>query len=250
MKLTALFSIGLIAGTMALGANEKYESAGFSAEIGGSGVIHNLKFAGIPLAKEILITGSYQIPQGEEKYDTRFFQSWDYTNKAQFKREGSKLIITVDSMFSNKKLKDAANYKINCVMEPEKITFSCEVTQKTDLQSDFYIFKTNMLMAPSLFGHGVKVITGDGQEEFKVLPETYNSKFRLRGKSVALSTEKGILTLSGGKDVSFDYMDSRMWGGDDFSFTVNPFAKWTPKPVTHPAGTVWKWDYTLTFKPE
>lgn len=250
MKLVSLLTIAALAGTVSLSAAEKYESPGFSAEIGGSGEIRHLKFAGMPLADSIGITGSYELPPGTEKYDSRFFQAWDYSNKAQFKREGTKLAVTVDSTFSNTKLKNAAAYKVVCTLEPEKITFSCEVTQKTALQSSLRIFSSHMLMPPSLFGRGVKVLTRNGQEEFKVLPETYNPKFRLDGRSFSLSTEKGILTLSGGKDVTFSFMDSRMWGGKGFSLIANPFGKWTPKPVTHPAGTVWKWDYTLTFQPE
>ncbi len=250
MKLVSLLTIAALAGTVSLSAAEKYESPGFSAEIGGNGEIRHLKFAGMPLADPHGITGSYELPPGTEKYDSRFFQAWDYSNKAQFKREGMKLAVTVDSTFSNTKLKDAAAYKVVCTLEPEKITFSCEVTQKTALQSSLRIFSSHMLMPPSLFGRGVKVLTRNGQEEFKVLPETYNPKFRLDGRSFSLSTEKGILTLSGGKDVTFSFMDSRMWGGKGFSLIANPFGKWTPKPVTHPAGTAWKWDYTLTFQPE
>ena len=140
MKLISLLTIAALAGTMPLFAAEKYESSGFSAEIGGSGVIRNLKFAGMPLATSIGINGQYELPPGTEKYDSRFFQAWDYSNKAQFKREGAKLTVTVDSTFSNTKLKDAAAYKMVCVLEPEKIKISCEVTQKTALQTTLRLF--------------------------------------------------------------------------------------------------------------
>lgn len=242
-----LLLAGICMGALALGAAEKYQSPGFSADIDGNGAINRLSYQGMPLIDSIGIVGEYSIPEGTEKHDARFFQVWDYSNKAQFKRDGSKLTVTVDSTLSNQKMKDAANYKMTCVLEPEKLSFSYEVIQKADLQTTFRLFKTHLIMVPSLFGRGIKAITGNGQEEFKVLPEAYNPKFRLAGKSLFLSTEKGVLALTGGKDVTFDYMDSRMWGGKDFSIIANPFGKWTPKPVMHPAGTVWKWDFSIAM---
>lgn len=228
---------------------EVYQSSGFSAEIGANGVIRNLRFQGMMLAKEIMLNGEYQIPKGSEKYDTRFFQTWDYSKKAIFKRDGEKLSFTVKSSLSNKKLKDAAEYQIVCSIEPNRISIQSEVTQKIDLQTQLRLFQSNVVMPASLFGRGVQVIH-KGQEEFKVLPEIYNPKFRLGGDSLRISTEKGILTFSGGKEITFSYMDSRMWGGKDFTIIVNPPAKWTAKPVIHPVGTVWKWDFTMTFQPE
>ncbi len=228
---------------------EVYRSPGFSAEIGTNGVIRNLRFKDMPLAKEIMLNGEYQIPKGVEKHDARFFQTWDYSKKAVFKRDGEKLSFSVKSTLSNKKFKDAADYQVVCVMEPNRISIQSEVTQKIDLQTQLRLFQTHIVMPASLFGRGVQVIR-KGQEEFKVLPETYNPKFRLGGDSLRISTEKGILAFSGGKEITFSYMDSRMWGGKDFTLIVNPPAKWTAKPVTHPAGTVWKWDFTMTFQPE
>lgn len=245
-----LFLITFCSIVLGLSAHaEVYRSPGFSAEIGANGVIRNLRFKEMSLAKEIILNGTYKIPEGMEKHDARFFQTWDFSKKAVFKRDGEKLSFTVKSTLSNKKFKDAADYQVVCVMEPNRISIQSEVTQKIDLQTHLRLFQTNVVMPASLFGRGVQVIRR-GQEEFKVLPETYNSKFRLDGDSLRISTEKGILAFSGGKEISFSYMDSRMWGGKDFTILVNPPAKWTAKPVTHPAGTVWKWEFTLTFQPE
>lgn len=159
---------------------EVYRSPGFSAEIGTNGVIRNLRFKDMPLAKEIMLNGEYQIPKGVEKHDARFFQTWDYSKKAVFKRDGEKLSFTVKSTLSNKKFKDAADYQVVCVMEPNRISIQSEVTQKIDLQTQLRLFQTHIVMPASLFGRGVQVIR-KGQEEFKVLPETYNPKFRLGG---------------------------------------------------------------------
>ncbi len=243
-------AMGLFAGVLMLGAAEKYESAGFSAEIKGNGVITDLKYAGMPLAKELTIAGGYRIPAGMEKHDARFFQSWDYSNRAKYERKDNRLIVTVNSTLSSKKFKDAIKYQYICTFEPGKITITNELTQNVALSTDYNMFATQMIMPASLFGRGVKVLTGNGQEEFKVLPESYNPKFRLDGKSLAISTEKGVLSILPGKDDTFRYMDTRTWGGKDFIIQLVPPAKWTPKPVVHPAGTVWKWSYVLSFAPE
>lgn len=245
-----LFLTGLC--TMVLGVcsyAEVYQSPGFSAKIGENGLIQDIRYQGVPLINAVNLMGSYKIPEKMEKHDARFFQTWDFSKKAVFKRDGEKLSFTVKSTLSNKKFKDAADYQVVCVMEPNRISIHSKVTQKIDLLTHYRLFQTNVVMPASLFGRGVQVIR-KGQEEFKVLPETYNPKFRLEGDSLRISTEKGILAFSGGKEITFSYMDSRMWGGNDFTLIVNPPAKWTAKPVTHPAGTVWKWDFTMTFQPE
>ena len=250
MKKKKTVACFLLMAACVLGTAEQYRSAGFSADIGSNGIIRNLQYAGQPLAKSIGLVGTYRIPKEMKKHDARLFQAWDFSDKAQFQRDGDTLTITVDSMLGNKEINDAANYKIHYVLKPNELACSCEVTQKVDLLSDFHLFNTDISMPPSLFGRGVKVLTGNDQQEFQVLPETFNPKFRLGGKQISLSTEKGILTFTGDKDVRFNYTDSRQWGGTDFMIIVNPFAKWTPKPVLHPAGTVWKWSFTLAFTPE
>jgi hypothetical protein len=248
MKKTAV--VLWIAAACSLGAAERYQSAGFSAEITANGVIRNLEYAGQPLASSISLTGEYKIPEGAEKYDARFFQTTDYSGKAKFQRDAETLTVSIDSTLDNKGLKDAASYRVNCVMKPNEIVFSCEVVQKVELLSDYHIFKTHIQMPGSLFGRGARVLTSNDQEEFKVLPETYEPKFRLNGKEFSLSTGKGVLAFTGDPEVRFGFMDSRTWGGNDFTIVATPFAKWTPKPVAHPAGTVWKWNFKLTFTPD
>lgn len=246
-KIAAVLSI---AAACVLGAAERFESAGFSAEISENGMIRKLEYAGQPLASSIFLTGEYKLPEGAEKYDARLFQTMDYSGKAQFRRDGETLTVSIDSTLGNKGLKDAANYRVTCVLTPGEIAFSCEVVQKTELLTDYHIFKTHITMTPNLFGRGGKVLTGNDQEEFKVLPETYEPKFRLNGKELSISTGKGVLAFTGDPEVRFGFMDSRQWGGKDFTIVVTPFAKWTPKPVAHPAGTVWKWKFKLTFTPD
>lgn len=248
MKKTAV--VLLIAAACSLGAAERYQSAGFSAEITENGVVRNLGYAGQPLVNSISLTGEYKLPAGAEKYDARFFQAGDYSGKAQFRRDGETLTVSIDSTLGNKGVKDAANYRVTCVFTPGEIAFSCEAVQKVELLSDFHIFKTHIQMPGSLFGRGAKVLNANNQEEFKVLPETYEPKFRLNGKELSISTGKGVLAFTGDPEVRFGYMDSRQWGGKDFTIIVTPFAKWTPKPVAHPAGTVWKWSFKLTFTPD
>lgn len=231
-------------------AAESYRSAGFSAEIGSNGVIRNLQYAGKALASSISLAGEYAVPEGTEKHDARFFQAWDYANRAEFQRDGETLTVTVDSTLGNKMYKDAAAYRVKCVLTPNEITVSSEVTQRMDLLTNYHMFKTYIVMEPALFGRGIRVMTENDGEEFKVLPESYDSKFRLRGRELTLAADGGLLRFAGDADVRFLFMDSRQWGGKDFTIVVTPFGKWTPKPVLHPAGTVWKWAFRLTFASE
>ena len=45
-------------------------------------------------------------------------------------------------------------------------------------------------------------------------------------------------------------MDPRAWGGKNFIFRIHPKKEWSSKLVAYPAGTVWKWDFTLSCAPE
>jgi len=230
---------------------ENYQSQGFTAQITNNGTIQNLAYAGKPLAANITLTGSYYVPAGMEKHDARFFQSWDYAGRAKFNRDGEKLTVTMESTLSSKVFKNAVDYKMICTMEPAKITLRYEVTSKVELSSDYRLFMTHIFMTPELFGRGMRVLQTNGQEEFMVIPETYNAKFRVPDSpEIGISTGKITLGLKGGEGTTFSYMDCRSWGGKDFVLIANPPGKWTPKPVAHPAGSQWKWEFTITAIPD
>ena len=121
-----LFLTGLC--TMLLGVcsyAEVYQSPGFSAKIGENGFIQDIRYQGVPLINAVNLMGNYKIPEKMEKHDARFFQTWDFSKKAVFKRDGEKLSFTVKSTLSNKKFKDAADYQVVCVMEPTTEAFFC-----------------------------------------------------------------------------------------------------------------------------
>lgn len=231
-------------------AAETYISDGFSAKITNSGMIENLKYKDQLLCKTIQLNGSYQIPAGAQKYDARFFQAWDYTGKAICKRNGGTMTVTIDSKLGNKVLKDAVDYKVETVFTPNKITIKSSAKINVPLLTNYCLFQTIMNMPPSFFGRGVKCVSKMNQERFEVLPETYSKAFKLNGKSIALSTGKGTFSIVCGKNDSFSFMDSRMWGGKDFSLMISGPAKWTPKAVEHPAGSTYSWEFTLAFEPE
>lgn len=238
-----------VCGAGALAA-ETYTSDGFSARITNSGMIENLRYREQLLCKLIQLNGSYRLPPDVQKYDARFFQSWDGSGKAVCKRDGDTMMVTIDSKLGNKVLKDAADYKVEAMLTPNRITVRTSVKLNVPLQTTFNLFQTIMNMPPAFFGRGVKCTDGSAPERFEILPETYNKAFRLKGDSIAVSTGKGVFLVAGGKGVTVNFMDSRMWGGKDFSFTVAGPAKWTPKAVEHPAGSTFSWEFTLSFEPE
>ena len=238
---------GMTAAVLSLGAAEKYESKGFTAEFTPSGILSNLSYAGVPLSNSVALVGEYQKTKEEPKYDSHFYQTWDYSAKALFRREGDAMTVTVSSSLSNDRKKNGVNYKIEYVLKPDLITASYEIRQNTVLHTQLNIFDAQVAMLPAYFGRGVKTIALNGQESLTLLPGTYNPKFRLQGKSVTLSTGKGVLmTLSAGKDALIEYMDPRGWGGKNFIFRIHPKTEWTAKPVAYPAGKVWKWEFTIS----
>ena len=238
----------LIAGTGLFA--ESYTSDGFSAEISKNGMLMNLKYKGQLLCNQIQINGGYHLPKDAKKYDARFFQGWDYTGQAVCKREGTTMTATIESKLGNTVLKDAADYKVEMTLTPKKITVKSSVKLNVPLLTNYTLFQSILSMPPALFGRGVKCVTDKGQERFEVLPETFNKAFQLKGRSIALSTGKGTFILSAAKEECIDFMDSRMWGGKDFSFYITPPAKWTEKDVEYPAGTTYQWEFSLSFEPE
>ena len=229
---------------------ENYTSDGFSAEISKNGMLMNLKYKGQLLCNQVQINGSYHLPKDAKKYDARFFQGWDYTGQAVCKSEGTTMTVTTESKLGNTVLKDAVDYKIEMTLTPNKITVKNFIKQNVPLLTDYSLFQSVLSMPPALFGRGAKCVTKMGQERFEVLPETYNKAFQLNGKSIAISTGKGVFTLAGAKEETISFMDSRAWGGKDFSFYITPPAKWTPKDVEYPAGSTYQWEFTLSFEPE
>lgn len=229
---------------------ETYTSDGFSAEISKNGMLMNLKYKDQLLCNQVQINGSYHLPKDAKKYDARFFQGWDYTGQAVCKKEGTTMTVTTESKLGNSVLKDAVDYKMEMTLTSNKITVKSFIKQNVPLLTDFGIFQTVLSMPPALFGRGVKCVTKMGQERFEVLPATYNKAFQLNGKSIAISTGKGVFTFAGTKEETISFIDSRAWGGKDFSFYIAPPAKWTPKDVEHPAGSTYQWEFTLSFEPE
>ena len=106
-----------VCGAGALAA-ETYTSDGFSARITNSGMIENLRYREQLLCKLIQLNGSYRLPPDAQKYDARFFQSWDGSGKAVCKRDGDTMMVTIDSKLGNKVLKDAADYKVEAMLTP------------------------------------------------------------------------------------------------------------------------------------
>ena len=250
MKTKSVFAFCALLGALSLVAGEKFESGGFSAEFNGSGVMTKLGYAGMPISNNISLVGEYQCFPDEKKHGTFFRQDWDYGNTAKFRREGDSLVMTNESVLGNEVKKAAVSYKVRCVVNAEKICFIYEVKLNTALQTQCRIFEAQVAMLPGFFGRGAKSVSVDGQESYKIIPEAFNPKFNMGGATLGLSTEKGILTLSGGKDVTMSYVDPRGWGGKNFIFSASPVACWTPEPVVYPVGTVWKWDFSLAFRPK
>lgn len=227
-----------------------YASGGFTARISRNGQILDLRYQGQPLCSSLQIQGSYSLPEGAARYDARFFQNWDYSGVARISQDGEVMTVTTDSTLGNSVLKAAADYTLESVLAPQKITVRTTVKLKVPLRAHSRIFQTMMVMPPELFGRGVKCTGISAPERFEVIPATYNKDFRLKGNAVAISTPKGILTVDGGKEAVIEFMDSRMWGGNDFSLMPGAAVKWTPEAVEYPAGTAFAWEFTLGFEPE
>lgn len=242
---------GIVFAAACLAAAENYESKGFSVQFSPSGIIRNLSYAGVPLSNSISLVGEYKRTREEPKYDSHFYQTWDYAGKAVFQKNGDAMTVTVNSTLSNAGKKNGVAYSIRYDLTPNRITGSFEVRQNTVLHTQKDIFDAQIAMLPSYFGRGVKAVAADGQESLSLIPGTFNPKYRLQGTSITLSTGKGVLlTLSAGKDTFIDYMDPRAWGGKNFIFRIHPKKEWSSKLVAYPAGTVWKWDFTLSCAPE
>lgn len=230
---------------------EVYQSKGFAARLAGNGVIRDVTYGGAPLMSCVSLIGNYSVAPGSEKHDPRFFQQWDESNAAQFRRDGDILTMTIESQLSNKVLKNAANYRVTCVFEPDKITLTYEVTGNVELWSDYRLFGTQMMMSPELFGRGLRQKSRNNQEDFKVIPQAYNAKFTVpESVELGISTGKVILSLTGGEGTTFSFLDCRAWGAADFALIASPPGKWTPQPVAHPAESTWVWSYTITATAE
>lgn len=249
MFIKKLISLLIFTGIASLNAGEKFESSGFSAEIGKTGIIRQLSWNGVPLAQKISLVGEYERQADEKKYDAHFYHEWDNTGSAQFQREGESLIISNKSQIGNSAFKDGISYTIRCVMEPSKISYDCELLQNVPLKTHLTIFDIQIAMQASLFGCGAKEVSSYGNPSYKIIPDTYNSKFRMEGSEISISTQEGIFTIRAGDDTSLTYVDTRAWGGKNFIISAFPSVIWSKAPIIYPAGKTWKWKFTIEFIP-
>ena len=181
---------GIVFAAACLAAAENYESKGFSVQFSPSGIIRNLSYAGVPLSNSISLVGEYKRTREEPKYDSHFYQTWDYAGKAVFQKNGDAMTVTVNSTLSNAGKKNGVAYSIRYDLTPNRITGSFEVRQNTVLHTQKDIFDAQIAMLPSYFGRGVKAVAADGQESLSLIPGTFNPKYRLQGTSITLSTGK------------------------------------------------------------
>lgn len=249
MKKTQTWFLVLLGlGTLPLGAAQQFASSGFSAELADSGIPYQVKFSQTPLASNIFLNGEYKNPEGKT---VSLYQGSHSQARARFERTGNECQVSIDSVLKTKEGNEIAKYKVREIWTPDKATFEYEATLCREISSQDGIFRTLVQMPESFFGCGVKETSLHGEENFKVLPKSYEKGFSLHGGKLSFAVEgKGVFTLESGENSKLALMDSRAWGGKDFSVIAGPIVPWSAKPVVRPAGTTWKWSFTLTFQKE
>ncbi len=255
MKNIKTLFLSVLAGiVLPAGAAQPFTSSVFTVGFTDGGRPIRLNVDKTVLSTSIILNGEYvRTPGGKT---VRLYQSWDNKAKARFERTQDQCIVTVDSVLGSKEDPEIAKYRIREVWTPGKAVFEYEATLCRDLPASHSFFRVLVQMPETLFGCGVKETSLKGEENFKILPETFEKKFFLNGRKLAFCVEgKGVFTIEAGKDTTLSLMDSRVWGGKDFSIVANPAVS-TPavrgrgKDALRPAGTTWKWGFTLTFEKE
>lgn len=248
-----------VAGTGLLSAQDaqempkgfSYSSPKLSLDLNGGGGIKSLRLGDTTVINNGVVHGTYKYKG--EKHDNRFFQKYKSASPMMVKKTGDNTYeATVKCALGNKKYKEAATFTETVAMTPTAITFTYDLELLVPLASQSHLFSTILYCpAKTLAGRGFKVTKKNDATEMKTFPPVYEKNNRLHAageKAVMISLKNGVLSMDSAEGSAMSMIDTRSWGGKKFRFDFAQRVPWKSKPKTFPAGTKFKWSFTIGTK--
>jgi hypothetical protein len=228
-----------------------YTSEELCCTVDARGVITDLRTGGEILVKHLYLHGSYKQPH------LRFFQGQERESKPLEKwvRDGGVTVLRTGGILTAKDASGAtgeAKYGQAFTLSPTRIDVECEVELLTACENTGGSFISIHSLPPeTLAMRGYQRIATDGKIARAVFPEGYTKETaprlgRLQELRVVLP--EGHLVFVAGENTAFSLSDTRSYGGKEYRLDVGQIVSWQETPRLFPAGTIFRWSYTIAFE--
>lgn len=229
-----------------------YQSKGLSCNIDKFGNIRSLKTPKTIILDRALIHASPVITSGE-KYDSRIFQDRKCSSLKVKDNGENKYSVEIKGELGNKKYKHIADYTTKISFTPDKISLEYEIVTKKAVSFKSYNPFYSLEYAPcaSLKNLGYVIINSKDKKQFCQFPPTYTKDNALRQldvKNLRIIVPDGHVIFDTGEKTTISMSDSRSWGSKNFRIDVKPSYPYSAKPVYFPAGSIFKWTYSISYE--
>jgi len=230
--------------------NYKFSTSTYSCTLHKTGMILYLKAYGKNLLKSVILFGDVVY----NKKRARVLQNAKAKTWKLVKSKSESNFIVTGDLFSRSK-KILANFKQNVILTPKQIKCSYEVTTTEALKIKRGKPFFSLLSAPiaNYLENAMYVIDKKGDESIWEIQKVFQKKketFPLRLQSASFSLGNGdfSIIIPPNEQSWMRINDARAWKSPKLEILVMPIIQKGPRrDVIHPAGTVFKWKFTLDF---
>lgn len=265
MKKTALvFCAAFLTGS-ALKAQEKvdqwqecpkgyeYKSEIFSCKVNNSGSISNLNLGD----KKLIDLGQIfaRLKTKDVQKETRIFQNARASGGLKAKQAGDKALIVCEGPLQSKETGKVADFKEKITLTPGRIILEYEVKTSVEVEMKHWMPFCSLFSArvDNFIGWALDAVDKKGENGIYEIPEEYSKEKESWARSLnkakfVLDSKTFELKLDDEKNSVMTVSDGRSWKGKGMEIIIKPIM---PRPkkggssVSYPAGSVFKWSFTL-----
>lgn len=250
----ALISLNVIVNAESISKpkGDVFTSSGFSCKVNPGGMVGNIKYKGKLLFKSTILFGRYLTDS--KGVDNRFFQRYRKSDpNMTVETVDNKTVVTTKGELANKTFAPGAEYTEKVTLSADMIRFEYELKTAVEFKALANVFRTSLQAPCDTFNNrGAKSTKMNGRQKLAVFPESYQkgSRSEIGGKSVIIVFDDFKLELSGAMpDSVISLEDTRGYGDSKYLFNITQHKGWRSKAWVYPAGTTFKWAFTLKALP-
>ena len=237
--------LGLLAVFFCLSAfGADYRSSGFQANLSRQGNFTSLMFRGERICSSGQLQGSALTAPGGPKKNLKFRRSRSGTVKEE--RSAEATLLRYSGTFDCGETPDAADYRIEMRLAPERIRIRTRILLKKDVYSHSHLFSWEFLIPVSgMNGRGIRFFRSEGDFTDLLLPEVFERRIKLIGRKVYLAYPTEVIGFENVQNATVRFEDNRNWAKKNFHVFVHPDSRWNNLAQKISAGTVFEWVFDI-----